>query len=77
MMQGLFEDIIYDLDTRCIVNFHLKPWADRYLVLRNDLFGNDPSGTDGGNTENDSNRPDIHPMTVFGPEVPVGAPNDT
>jgi hypothetical protein len=50
MAHPLFEYIVCELDTRRIVNFRLKFWADRYLVLRSDLYGSDDSsGELGGN----------------------------
>ena len=39
MVRSLFSHIIYDLDTRIIVNFRFKPWADRFIVLRSALYG--------------------------------------
>lgn len=38
MAHNLFEEIVVDLDTRRIVGFKLKPWADRFLVLRMALY---------------------------------------
>lgn len=38
LVHYLFEYIIYDLDTRRIVDFRLKAWADRFLVLRSALY---------------------------------------
>lgn len=38
MAGRLFEEIVYDLDTRRIVSFQLKPWADRFLMLRTSLY---------------------------------------
>ncbi len=34
MVHNLFEELVVDLDARRIVDFKLKPWADRFLVLR-------------------------------------------
>jgi len=34
MIRNLFEYLVYDLDTRRITDFRLKPWADRFLILR-------------------------------------------
>ena len=34
LIQSLFTHIIYDLDTRRIVNFKLKPWVERFVELR-------------------------------------------
>lgn len=38
MVRNLFSYLVYDLDTRRIVDFRLKPWADRFLVLRAALY---------------------------------------
>jgi hypothetical protein len=37
----LVEYIVYDFDRQQIVDFRLKPWADKYLVLRASLYGDD------------------------------------
>jgi hypothetical protein len=44
MARSLFSYIIYNLDQRRIVDFRLKPWADRFLVLRAALY-EDESGS--------------------------------
>ncbi len=41
MAHMLFEYLVYDLDAQQIVDFRLKAWADRYLVLRTDLYDDD------------------------------------
>ena len=55
LAQNLFEYLIYDLDSRRIVDFQLKAWADRYVVLRAALYqseaGNEKPATKGGYTE--------------------------
>jgi hypothetical protein len=38
LARSLFTSIVYDLDTRRIVNFRLKPWADNWLTLRAALY---------------------------------------
>ncbi len=38
LAHNLFEEVVVDLDTRRIVSFKLKPWADRFLVLRMALY---------------------------------------
>ncbi|MBN1286559.1 MAG: hypothetical protein JXB47_14265 [Anaerolineae bacterium] len=38
MAQNLFTEIVYNLDTRRIESFKLKPWADRFLMLRASLY---------------------------------------
>ncbi len=37
-VRNLFEWVEYDLDARRITNFRLKPWADRFMVLRGALY---------------------------------------
>jgi DNA invertase Pin-like site-specific DNA recombinase len=41
MARSLFNYIVFDLDSRRIVDFRLKPWADRFLVLRAALYENE------------------------------------
>jgi hypothetical protein len=38
MVQMLFEYVEYDLDARRITDFRLKPWADKFLILRAALY---------------------------------------
>lgn len=38
MVQHLFSEIVFDLDTRRIVSYKLKPWADDFLMLRMELY---------------------------------------
>lgn len=52
MAHMLFDYIVYDLDRRQIVDFRLKAWADRYLVLRTDLFGDDELPEESGENQN-------------------------
>ena len=43
---NLFEEIIYDLDTRRITGFKLKPWAESFLQLRvgiAEMYGENPA----------------------------------
>ena len=44
MAHNLFEYIVYNLDTQRIVDFRLKPWANRFLVLRAALAAEEKSG---------------------------------
>jgi hypothetical protein len=55
MARTLFSHIVYDLDTRRIVDFKLKPWADRFLVLRAALYQDEENG---GSTEQKAPQPD-------------------
>ncbi len=41
LARSLFTSITYDLDTRRIVSFRLKPWADRFITLRAALYAQD------------------------------------
>jgi len=43
MAHNLFDYLTYDLDTRRITDFRLKPWADRFLILRASLYDGDPT----------------------------------
>jgi hypothetical protein len=36
--KSLFTYVVWDLDIRRIVDFRLKPWADRFLTLRAALY---------------------------------------
>ena len=38
MVQHLFTEIVFDLDTRRIVSYKLRPWADDFLMLRMELY---------------------------------------
>ncbi len=49
MARNLFSYIIYNLDTQRIVDFRLKPWADRFITLRAALYS-DEEGSNGVTT---------------------------
>ena len=57
LARSLFERITYDLGARRITSFQLKPWAGKYLVLRNALYddedvnGGDQRGGDGSTSQ--------------------------
>ncbi len=38
LVRNLFDWVEYDLDARRITNFRLKPWADRFIILRGALY---------------------------------------
>jgi hypothetical protein len=38
LVRNLFECVFYNLDTRRIEDFKLKPWAERYVTLRIGLY---------------------------------------
>lgn len=44
MVRNLFSYIVYDLDAQRITDFRLKPWADRFLILRGALYEQDLKG---------------------------------
>jgi DNA invertase Pin-like site-specific DNA recombinase len=48
LARSLFTSITYDLDTQRIVDFRLKAWAERFLILRAALYENDDIGGDNG-----------------------------
>jgi hypothetical protein len=45
MAHNLFEYIVYNLDKQRIVDFRLKPWANRFLVLRAAVAAEEKSGS--------------------------------
>jgi len=45
MARNLFSYLVYDLDSRRIVDFRLKPWADRFITLRAALYNDDSEGS--------------------------------
>lgn len=44
MARNLFTEIIYNLDTHRIMSFKLKPWAERFLIVRAALYEDKQSG---------------------------------
>lgn len=47
LVRLLFEHVVYDLDARRITDFRLKPWVERFLVLRAALYEQEnDNGTD-------------------------------
>jgi hypothetical protein len=57
MARSLFEYVIYDLDAHRITDFRLKPWADRFLVLRSALYDeNDGDGSQRNGVEAEENE---------------------
>ena len=66
----LFDYVVYDLDQRQIVDFRLKPWADRYLVLRIDLDGNEDSMQTGEEKENRSSLKETTDLCPIGAAIP-------
>lgn len=56
LARNLFTSLTYDLDTRRIVDFKLKPWADRFLMLRAALYEDDKGITSAENTNAPANE---------------------
>lgn len=53
MARSLFTEIVFDLDTRRITDFKLKPWADRFLTIRAALYEYE-TDEDSGDSDNDN-----------------------
>ncbi len=51
MARSLFSYVTWDLDIRRIVDFRLKPWADRFLVLRAALYEDENGSTEPKNDD--------------------------
>ncbi|MBZ0306431.1 MAG: recombinase family protein, partial [Anaerolineae bacterium] len=64
MAHNLFEYIVYDLDTQRIVDFRLKPWANRFLVLRAALYAEETSNKQENENASASGRRNM-PHTGF------------
>jgi DNA invertase Pin-like site-specific DNA recombinase len=47
LVRSLFHYIVYDLDSQRIVDFRLKPWADRFITLRGRLYEDEDSSNEG------------------------------
>jgi len=47
MARNLFSSITYNLDTQRIVDFRLKPWADRFVTLRTALYEDENTAFEG------------------------------
>ena len=45
--RNLFSSITYNLDTQRIVDFKLKPWADRFIMLRSALYQDETADIEG------------------------------
>ena len=41
MAQDIFEEVVVNLDTRRIESFKLKPWIERFLVVRMEMYRDD------------------------------------
>ncbi|HEX2621623.1 MAG TPA: hypothetical protein VHL11_15800, partial [Phototrophicaceae bacterium] len=64
LVRSLFTEIVYDLDAQRITDFRLKPWADRFLVLRTALYEDEATKQNSSSTE--GMRNDV-PHTGFEP----------
>jgi hypothetical protein len=51
LVRNLFTEVVFDLNIRRVVGFKLKPWADRFVVLRAGVYdlenGSRGEGSDG------------------------------
>ncbi len=59
LVRSLFDEVVYDLDRQQIVDFRLKPWADRFVILREALYeieDEQGGGSMGGGTSGQSDR---------------------
>ncbi|MCC6972387.1 MAG: recombinase family protein [Anaerolineae bacterium] len=76
MARSLFSYVVFDLDTRRIVDFRLKPWADRFLTLRSAILDPNASieaGDLGSMTGSEPMSRDMHPEGFGTPRVPCRA----
>lgn len=55
LARELFDKIVFDLDTKRIVSFELKPWAQRFLILRATLHNDEKDGPSDENKKSRSN----------------------
>ncbi len=60
MIRGLFESVYVDMDTRRIIDFQLKPDADRYLIARYELYVDEGKLTDCSAPNFQESAPDTH-----------------
>ena len=56
MARNLFTSITYDLDTQRIVDFKLKPWADRFITLRTALYEDENAEFEGNKNPSRAER---------------------
>jgi hypothetical protein len=59
MARNLFSYVVYNMDTQRIVDFRLKPWADRFITLRAAFY--------------DDNKDDVSGSTMGKGVAPTGA----
>jgi DNA invertase Pin-like site-specific DNA recombinase len=71
LARSLFTQLTFDLDTQRIVDFRLKPWADRFLTLRATLC--DEDDTSGGTSGGTGELSEAKGMLLA--EIPYGAQN--
>jgi hypothetical protein len=76
MARSLFTYIAYDLDTRRIVDFRLKPWADRFLVLRAALYKDETGSDQSGIRTTTGSEPQAEDMLPEGFEPPTPGSED-
>ncbi len=76
MVRSLFSYVVFNLDTRRIVDFRLKPWADRFLVLRSALYGNEEGSDQSGNRTTTGSEPQAEDVLPEGLEPPTPGSED-
>jgi hypothetical protein len=69
MARNLFSYITYDLDAQRIVDFRLKPWADRFVTLRAALYEGDSNENLPSSEAQGEGKP-VTPTGVGAPPVP-------
>jgi hypothetical protein len=70
MVRNLFSYVVYNLDTQRIVDFRLKPWADRFITLRAALYDDADTGNKNSPPEVDEEGKAVTPTglePVFSP----------
>lgn len=53
MAQHLFSEVVFNLDTRRIVSFKLKPWADDFLMVRMEAYYDEFGDLDEGDEDDE------------------------
>lgn len=69
LIRNLFTEVVYDLNTRRVVDFKLKPWADRFVILRGSLYQSEEpptGGTPSGGEEIPQNGLEVGETPVWG-----------
>ncbi|TVR25366.1 MAG: recombinase family protein, partial [Anaerolineaceae bacterium] len=61
MVRNLFSYVVYNLDTQRIVDFRLKPWADRFITLRAALYDSADTGNKNSPSEDEEEGKAVTP----------------